>query len=194
MKKIYKFTILLLVSLFTVLGVNAQGAKFGHINSAELLASLTEVKDADKKLQEFAASLENQLKLMTNEYQQKVQAYQSQVANMADPIKDAKVKEISDLEGRIQEFQQTAQESVSKKKEELYSPILKKTEDVIVEIAKEKGYAYVFDTSAGAVIYGQPSDDMMEMVKKKLATMPATTPAAPATTPPPATKPAGLKK
>lgn len=193
MKKTYKFTILLLVSLFTVLGANAQGAKFGHINSAELLASLTEVKDADKKLQEFAASLENQLKLMTNEYQQKVQAYQSQAANMADPIKDAKVKEISDLEGRIQEFQQTAQESVSKKKEELYSPILKKTEDVIVEIAKEKGYAYVFDTSAGAVIYGQPSDDMMEMVKKKLASMPAaTTPAAPATTP--ATKPAGLKK
>lgn len=193
MKKTYKFTILLLVSLFTVLGANAQGAKFGHINSAELLASLTEVKDADKKLQEFAASLENQLKLMTNEYQQKVQAYQSQAANMADPIKDAKVKEISDLEGRIQEFQQTAQESVSKKKEELYSPILKKTEDVIVEIAKEKGYAYVFDTSAGAVIYGQPSDDMMEMVKKKLASTPAaTTPAAPATTP--ATKPAGLKK
>ncbi len=141
MKKTYKFTILLFVSLFTVLGANAQGAKFGHINSAELLASLTEVKDADKKLQEFAASLENQLKLMTNEYQQKVQAYQSQAANMADPIKDAKVKEISDLEGRIQEFQQTAQESVSKKKEELYSPILKKTEDVIVEIAKEKGYA-----------------------------------------------------
>lgn len=194
MKKTYKFTILLLVSLFTVLGASAQGTKFGHINSAELLASLSEVKEADKKLQEFATSLENQLKLMTNEYQQKVQSYQSQAANMADPIKDAKVKEISDLEGRIQEFQQTAQESVSKKKEELYSPILKKTEDVIVEIAKEKGYAYVFDTSAGSVIYGQPSDDMMEMVKKKLASMPAgaSTPAAPATTP--TIKPAGPKK
>lgn len=176
MRKTYKFTILLLVSLFSVLGVSAQGAKFGHINSAELLASLPEVKEADKKLQEFAESMQAQLKLMTNEYQQKVQSYQSQQANMADPIKEAKVKEISDLETRIQEFQQTAQESVSKKKEELYSPILKKAEDVIVEIAKEKGYAYVFDTSAGSVIYGQPSDDMMETVKKKLASMPASTP------------------
>lgn len=183
MRKIYKYTILVVVSLFTVVGVNAQGAKFGHINSAELLASLTEVKDADKKLQDFAASMESQLKLMTSEYQSKVQSYQSQAATMADPIKDAKVKEISDLEQRIQEFQQTAQESVSKKKEELYSPILKKTEDVIVELAKEKGYAYVFDTSAGSVIYGQPSDDMMDMVKKKLASMPATAAPAPATTP-----------
>lgn len=191
MKKTYKFTILLLVSLFSVLGVNAQGAKFGHINSAELLASLPEVKEADKKLQEFAESMQGQLKLMTNEYQQKVQAYQSQQANMADPIKEAKVKEISDLETRIQEFQQTAQESVSKKKEELYSPILKKAEDVIVEIAKEKGYAYVFDTSAGSVIYGQPSDDMMDMVKKKLAAMPATTttPDTKAPTTPPKTGP-----
>ncbi len=181
MRKIYKYAILVVVSLFTVVGVNAQGAKFGHINSAELLASLSEVKEADKKLQEFAASMESQLKLMTNEYQTKVQTYQSQAATMADPIKDAKVKEISDLEQRIQEFQQTAQESVSKKKEELYSPILKKTEDVIVEMAKEKGYAYVFDTSAGSVIYGQASDDMMEMVKKKLASLSANTPAAPST-------------
>jgi len=183
MRKIYKLAILVVVSLFTVVGVKAQSAKFGHINSAELLASLPEVKDADKKLQEFAASMESQLKLMTNEYQTKVQSYQSQAATMADPIKDAKVKEISDLEQRIQEFQQTAQESVSKKKEELYSPILKKTEDVIVEMAKEKGYAYVFDTSAGSVIYGQASDDMMDMVKKKLASMPATTAPAPATAP-----------
>ena len=139
MRKIYKLAILVVVSLFTVVGVKAQSAKFGHINSAELLASLPEVKDADKKLQEFAASMESQLKLMTNEYQTKAQSYQSQAATMADPIKDAKVKEISDLEQRIQEFQQTAQESVSKKKEELYSPILKKAENAIVDLAKEKG-------------------------------------------------------
>ncbi|MCF8284566.1 MAG: OmpH family outer membrane protein [Sphingobacteriales bacterium] len=183
MKKIFKLTILAVLALFTAVGVNAQGAKFGHINSAELLASLPEVKDADKKLQDFATSMESQLKLMTNEYQSKVQAYQSQAATMADPIKDAKVKEISDLEARIQEFQQTAQESVTKKKEELYSPILKKTEDVIVEMAKEKGYAYVFDTSAGSVIYGQASDDMMDIVKKKLASLPATSPTAAPTTP-----------
>ena len=183
MKKIFKLTILAVLALFTAVGVNAQGAKFGHINSAELLASLPEVKDADKKLQDFATSMESQLKLMTNEYQSKVQAYQSQAATMADPIKDAKVKEISDLEARIQEFQQTAQESVTKKKEELYSPILKKTEDVIVEMAKEKGYAYVFDTSAGSVIYGKASDDMMDIVKKKLASLPATSPTAAPTTP-----------
>ena len=112
-----------LVSAFCLLGATqskAQSPKFGHINSAELLASMPEIKVADKTLQDFNASLESQLKTMTTEYQTKVQAYQSQQAAMADPIKEAKVKEITDLEARIQEFQQTAQESAAKKKEELY--------------------------------------------------------------------------
>ncbi|MEY2800156.1 MAG: hypothetical protein RI934_1144 [Bacteroidota bacterium] len=182
MNKLFKIT---LVSAFCLLGATqskAQSPKFGHINSAELLASMPEIKVADKTLQDFNASLETQLKTMTTEYQTKVQAYQSQQASMAEPIKEAKVKEITDLEARIQEFQQTAQESAAKKKEELYSPILKRAEAAIVEVAKENTYAYIFDTSAGAVVYAQPTDNIMDIVKKKLAATPAatTTPTMPA--------------
>lgn len=167
MNTIARITLIAFVGLLGYTSANAQ-SKFGHINSAELLAALPEIKDADKKLQEFSATLETQLKTMTGEYQAKVQAYQSQESSMADPIKQAKVKEITDLETRIQEFQQTAQESVGKKKEELYSPILKKAEDVIVSYAKEKGYSYIFDTSVGSFIYAQESDNIMDPIKKKL--------------------------
>lgn len=167
MRKALKITLLAVFLLAGYVRSNAQ-TKFAHINSAELLSMMPEIKEADKKLQEFGSSLEAQLKTMTNEYQMKVQDYQSKEASMADPIKQAKVKEITDLEARIQDFRESAQESVSKKKEELYTPILKKAEDAIVTLAKEKGYAYVFDTSVGATIYAQESDNMMEMVKKKL--------------------------
>lgn len=160
-----------LVAIVMNLGVNqlfAQATKFGHINSAELLSMMPEIKEADKTLQTFGTQLESQLKTMTTEYQSKVEKYQGEEAMMADAIKQSKVKEITDLEGRIQEFQQTAQESVSKKKEELYSPILKKAEDAINSVAKENGFAYVFDKSVGAVIYAQDSDNIMDLVKKKL--------------------------
>ncbi len=168
MNKVLKITLVAVFSILVSTAVLAQTNKFGHINSAELLAQMPEIKEADKKLQEFGLSLENQLKMMTNEYQTKVQAFQAQEASMADPIKQSRIKEITDLESRIQDFQQTAQESVSRKKEELYSPILKKAEDAIVVLAKEKGYTYVFDTSSGAFIYAQESDDIMDLVKKKL--------------------------
>ena len=147
---------------------SAQTLKFGHINSTQLLSLMPETKVADSTLQKFGASLESQLKTMTNEYQSKVGEYRANEATMAEPIKEAKAKEINDLEQRIQDFQDSAQQSLQKKKEEIYTPIIKKAEDAIKGIAKDKGYSYIFDTSVGVVLYAQDSDDIMPQVKTKL--------------------------
>ncbi len=148
--------------------IQAQTLKFGHINSTQLLTMMPETKVADSTLQKFGASLESQLKTMTAEYQNKVGDYRASEPTMAEPIKEAKAKEINDLEQRIQDFQDSAQQSLQKKKEEIYSPIIKKAEDAIKGIAKEKAYSYIFDTSVGVVLYAQDSDDIMPLVKTKL--------------------------
>ncbi len=149
--------------------INAQNTlKFGHINTTQLLSMMPETKNADSSLQKFGASLESQLKSMSAEYQSKIADFKSKESSMADPIRDAKLKEISDLEERIQSFQESAQSSMQKKKEELYTPVLKKAEDAINSIAKEKGYSYIFDSSAGTLLFAQESDDIMGLVKTKL--------------------------
>ena len=165
-----KFLSCLAVGLLLItFSVSAQALKFGHINSADLLAMMPEVKKADSSLQLYQKSLEDQNQTMITEYQQKVQDYQSLPATTTDAVKEVKQQEIQDLQTRIQQFQSSAQEKLQNKKEEIYSPILKKAEDAIKEVAKTSGYAYVFDTSAGAVIYAQDSDNLMDLVKKKLA-------------------------
>jgi outer membrane protein len=146
----------------------AQTLKFGHIDSGALIQTMPQTKQADSTLKKFGESLDTQLKGMTAEYQNKLQAYQSKADSLPDLIRTTKEKELSDLGQRIQDFQQTAQESIQKKKEEIYGPILKKAEDAIKEVAKEKGYSYIFDTSIGAVIYAQDSDNIMAIVKAKL--------------------------
>lgn len=168
MNKFFKVGAFVVALSLAGFAAEAQSLKLGHINSAELLSMMPEIKVADKQLQDFGAQLEGQLKTMTTEYQTKLQDYQSKEAMMAEPIKQSKEKEIVDLQTRIQEFQQTAQQSIEKKKEELYAPILKKAETTITGIAKEMGYAYIFDTSVGSVIYGQESDNIMALAKKKL--------------------------
>jgi len=157
-----------LIMLCSVLALNAQTLKFGHINSTELLAMMPETKMADSTLQTFGRSLENQLKTMTNEYQSKISDYRANEATMAEPVKQAKAQEIGDLEQRIQEFQDSAQQSIQKKKEELYTPIVKKAEDAIKDVAKDKKYSYIFDTSVGVVLFAQESDNVMPAVKAKL--------------------------
>ena len=144
------------------------GLKFGHINSTQLLSLMPETKSADSTLERFGKSLENQLKTMTAEYQSKLQDYKDKAPSMADPVKDTKEKELTDLGQRIQDFQESAQSSIEKKKEEIYSPIIKKAQDAIHDISKEKGYSYVFDTSVGALLYAQDADDLMPQVKQKL--------------------------
>jgi outer membrane protein len=167
MKKISKF-ILAAVIIFSAGKVSAQGLKFGHINSAELIQLLPETKKSDSTLKKFGESLDTQLKTMTAEYQSKLQSYQTKRDSMPDAVRSIKEQELQDLGGRIQDFQQTAQESIQKKKEDLYGPILKKAETAIKDIAKEKGYSYIFDTSAGTVLYAQDSDNIMALVKTKL--------------------------
>ena len=156
------------VALLLSSGVQAQNLKFGHINSAELIQAMPQTKQADSTLKKFAESLDTQMKTMTIEYQTKLQSYQSKADSMPEPMKSDKEKELYNLQQRIQDFQQTAQESIQKKKEEIYGPILKKAEDAIKTLAKEKGYSYIFDTSVGAVIFAQESDDLMAVVKTKL--------------------------
>ena len=148
---------------------HAQTLKFGHINSAELIQSMPQTKQADSTLKKFAESLDGQMKTMTIEYQTKLQAYQTKADSMPEPMKADREKELYNLQTRIQDFQQTAQESIQKKKEEIYGPILKKAEDAIKALAKEKSYSYIFDTSVGAVVFAQESDDIMSMVKAKLS-------------------------
>jgi outer membrane protein len=159
-----------LTSLISLFAFNSfsQALKFGHIDSAQLIQMMPQTKQADSTLKKFGESLDSQLKGMTSEYQSKLQRYQAAADSMPDAIRATREKELTDLGQRIQDFQQTAQESIQNKKQELYGPILKKAEDAIKEIAKEKSYSYIFDTSSGTVIYAQESDDIMAMVKTKL--------------------------
>lgn len=147
--------------------VSAQ-QKIGHVNMGELVLLIPETKMADQELQKFGQSLEGQLKTMGGEYQNKLQDYQSKRELMADAIKQTKEKEILDLQNRIQEFQQTAQESIQKKKEELYAPILKRADAAVKEVAKENGYNYVIDSSLGVLLVTSESSDLGQMVRKKL--------------------------
>jgi len=145
---------------------NAQ--KVGHVNSNDLLLAMPERKQAESALQDYAKQLENQLKTMSAEYESKVQEYQTKETMMTDVIKQDKVKEINSLEERIKTFQETAQESLQKKEQELMAPMINKAKKAIEDVAKENNYKYILDSSVGVLLYSEPSDDVMSLVKKKM--------------------------
>jgi len=165
-----KYILLTIASLaiFTT-SLNAQTkSKFGHIDSQALLEAMSEKAAADKKLEEFAATLEKQLGAMSSELESKVQDYRANEAVMSDIIAQTKAEEIQNLEQRIQAFQQNAQQRLAKEEASVYQPILDKAKASIEKVAEENGFTYVFDTSSGSLLYQPESDDILPLVKADL--------------------------
>jgi len=164
MKKI----ILLIACGFLSAGYVQAQQKLGYINSAELLELMPDAKKADSSLKAYAKSYQDQLEAMSKDYQKKVQDFQSQEKTMTDAVKEVKYKEIQQLQERIQSTDQSAQEKVAGKKQELFAPILEKADKAIKEVAKTNNYDYIFDASSGGLLYSKESDNILPLVKSKL--------------------------
>jgi len=166
MKKIF---LTLSIALFSVASIFAQTkTKIGYVNSTELLALMPERATAEKTLAAEAEALQKQLQAMSAEYQTKISDFQANQETMSDLMKETKVKEISDLEGRIQTFQESAQQSLQAKEAELLEPILTKARDAVKATADKAGYTHVFDTASGILIHAPEGDDILPLVKKDL--------------------------
>jgi outer membrane protein len=162
-----------LIICAVLLGVSAAtmgqtAPKFGHINSSELMGVMPERAAIQTELENYAKSLETQLQVMGTEYQSKVNDYQMNEKNWSDLVRESKAREIGDLENRIQEFQESAQKSLSEKEQSLVTPLIDKAQNGIKEVAKANGYTYVFDTSVGSVLVFPDSDNLLPLVKKHL--------------------------
>ena len=153
---------------------NAQ-QKFGHINSADLLQAMPEMKTADANFQTFAKAKQTSLELMGAERQKLVTSYEEKYKTLSEANRAVLEKElttlgasIQDLEKRITDAHEKAHEELTTKRTELYQPVFKKAEDAVKAVAKEKGFAYVFDVSQPGVVYFDGGEDLIAVVKAKL--------------------------
>ena len=169
MRNLLKITIVVTL-VFSVCNVFSQGKmKFGHINSSELVKMMPERDSAQKTLQTFGKELEEQLSTMQAELESKYSDFQKQEPTLNDVVKAARQKDLQDLNTRIEEFKSSAQDNYQKKQNELLQPIIDRANKAIQEIGKEKGFFYIFDVSAGAVVYfSTESEDVMPLAKTKL--------------------------
>ncbi len=164
-----KIVIILACTLLTSSVIYAQaGPKIGWIESAELLQSMPEKAKADSELAHYQKDFQSQIELMMKDYQTKVQQYQAGEKTMTDAMKEVKGKEIQDLQSRIEGIQQSAQEKIQQKKQDVYAPILDKADKAIKAVAKEHNYDYIIDKSGGALLYGKDTDNILPLAKAKL--------------------------
>ncbi len=142
--------------------------KLGHIDRQALMLMLPERKAAETKMQDFAKTLDDRLRAMGQEYQNKVTDAQARAESMTKTEQQVAMREIQELEQRISDAQDKAKEDLSKQENELLAPMVERTNKAIADVAAEGGYTYVFDTSTGVVLYSGGGTDLLPQVKAKL--------------------------
>ncbi len=165
MKKI----LIAIVAIFavSVCSVQAQNqGKYGHVNTNEILMAMPGVDSIQIKLTAFQTELQEMLKTMADEFQTKKDKFDREAGTMSSSVRQIREKELIDLQQRIQEFQYGAQDDMEEKQLELLKPFQDKITDAIKAVAKEQGFAYIFDTQI--LLFYDNGIDATPMVKAKL--------------------------
>jgi outer membrane protein len=146
-----------------------QAQKFGHVTSEVLLQAMPEYDSAVAKLQELQQHYTLELERIQVEINKKIEEFNQGEPTMSELIKEAKASEVQELQMRLQNYNQTAQQDMQQQQAAVMQPVMEKARLAIDEVAKENGLLYVFDLSQGNPIYtSEESLDMLPLVKAKL--------------------------
>ena len=138
-----KLIVLLLMIL--PLGAIAQEVKIAFVKTQEVFMAMPEVSGMEKQMADFVA----------------------QQDSLTENIKLRRMQEIQDIQERMDNFVQVAQQDVQKKQQELLQPIQQKLHEAIQKVGEEKGYTYIIDPAA--LLYtGTNAVDATPFVRTKL--------------------------
>lgn len=190
LKKMKKLLFLTLLFAGTFSALNAQ--KVAHLNYDSLISMMPEAKTASEAANNYLKGLESELMSMRSEFDAKYKDYTDKEKTMSELTKTSRQEDLQRLQDRIQDFQKKAEQDFRQKQAELSFPLLEKAKKGIAMVAKEGGYKYVLDSSLErtSILYSEPAEDILMLVKKKLDSMPlaiipgTTKPEAPGTTGP----------
>lgn len=164
MKKVFLFAAAALLTL----SASAQNPKFAHVNYTELVQLCPEADDARAQISAQSKEFEDTYQSMVEEFQTKYSQYQQKSSTWTATIRESKEKELTDIQTRIQEFQQTASTELQQSQNDLMTPIQQKVVDTVSKLAKDGGYIYVFEKSNLLYVDESQSTDLTPAARKAL--------------------------
>lgn len=163
MKKIILFAAMALFAL----SASAQG-KFAHVNFSELVQLMPEADSARAQMQAASKEADETYQSMVQEAQAKFNDYQQKQATWTPAIKESKERELSEIQNRIQVFQQDIQNELQQQQNQLMAPLYEKATQAVEQLAKAGGFMLVFDASQYLYVDPAQVTDLTPEARKAL--------------------------
>lgn len=150
------------------LGVMAQ-AKFGHMNSQEVISAMPAFTKAQADLDALAKQYQKEMEQAQQEMSRKYQELLQQQDSLPKNILERRQKEVQDMVQRQEQFQQEAQQAMQKAQNDALTPIYQELDKAIQAVGQAEGVVYIFDIARTPIAYiSTQSIDMTAKVKAHL--------------------------
>jgi outer membrane protein len=164
MKTLKTIAIALVLSFGMIATANAQ-SKIAHINSQEFVQNLPSYNSVMTELEQREKTYRKEIDDLLKEAQKTNERYQREANTKTEEENQKRAMELQEMQQSIMEYRQTASEDLQNKQEELMRPVLERARQVIQDVAREKGYDYVLDSSLGAGVLMADGYDLMADAK-----------------------------
>lgn len=167
---------LLLTLVFSTLMVFGFAQKYAYINSEYILSKVPEYKEAQAELDRVAVQWQKEIEAKFATIDSMYKRYQVESITLPDQIKRSREEAIINQEKAAKDLQKKRfgqNGDLFKKREELVKPIQDRVINTVNDYAKEKNYAFVFDTAGDlTIIYADPKWDINDAILQKMGISP----------------------
>ena len=163
MKQFKTFVIAAVLTMGMVQMANAQ--KVAHINFEEVVANMPETLKLQADLEKLGKTYGEEITNAQKALKAKIDKYTAEEISKTAAQNEERIKEVQEDQGKIQQLQQVAQQELQQKEKAALDPIIKKAQEAIKAVAKEKGIVYVLNANTLIVFEGE---DLLPAVKTSL--------------------------
>ena len=163
-----KFIIVIAAMGLAFTAANAQSYKFAHVNYQELVYLVPEADSARAQMNSASQEAQETLQAMAQEFDTKYSQYEQKSGEWSAAIRQSKERELTEIQNRIQDFEQSVQQEMQQLQNQLMGPIYQKAQETVNNLAKEGGYIYVFDTTQVLYVDTAQSTDLTPQARTAL--------------------------
>jgi outer membrane protein len=164
----FKIFLIAAVLVLTSSAAMAQTQKTGYISLDQMIGIMPEVAKIDSSMQLYQRDSINQ------EYVNLYEQYgyydslmtKTDTTKMPASLRKQYRQDRDQIAYQISNWQTIAQNAYQSKQNEMLAPVYRKVMQAVQDVAKEKGYTYIYDKSV--LIIGPQGDDLLPAVAAKL--------------------------
>lgn len=162
MKKFILFIFLLALPLIA----SAQ-IRFGYLSYNTVLTSMTDYQLAKRSIDDLKLKYDAEMKRSEKEFNEKYEEFLEVQRDLVPSILRKRQGELQEMMEKNIAFKNDALQLLKQAETDAYTPVKKKLNEAVANVARERGYAFVINTDNDACPYVNPEmgEDATEAVK-----------------------------